>query len=79
MLMRNHGIITIGPTAAEAMMDLYFFERAAQVQIELVKMGQNLDDCEMDAKTAEGTFIYNRDERPRMATALMNAWAKAGI
>ena len=39
MLMRNHGIITIAENAAEAMMDLYFFERAAQVQIELAKMG----------------------------------------
>ena len=79
MLMRNHGIITIGPNAAEAMMDLYYFERAAQVQVELAKMGQNLDDCEMDLETAQGTFIYNRDERKRMSIAVMNAWAKAGI
>lgn len=79
MLMRNHGIITIGPTAAQAMMDLYYFERAAQVQVELEKMGQNLDECEMDLETAAGTFDYIKGERHRMSIAVMNAWAKGGI
>ena len=44
------------------MEDLYFFERAAQVQVELVKMGQNLDDCEMDDKTAKETYLQIIDE-----------------
>lgn len=31
MLLRHHGIITIGPTPASALEDLYYFERAAKV------------------------------------------------
>ncbi len=33
MLMRNHGILTTGRTPAEAFMLLYYFERAAKVQL----------------------------------------------
>ena len=63
MLMRNHGILAIASNAAEAMMDTYFFEKAAQVQIELTKMGQNMDDCEMDLETARKTANYIDGER----------------
>ncbi|WP_164885816.1 class II aldolase/adducin family protein [Paenirhodobacter populi] len=33
MLMRNHGIITVGRTVGEAFMLLYYFERAAKIQL----------------------------------------------
>lgn len=33
MLMRNHGILTLGRTPAEAFMLLYYFERAARIQL----------------------------------------------
>ena len=33
MLMRNHGILTIGRTPGEAFMLLYYFERAARIQL----------------------------------------------
>lgn len=33
MLMRNHGLLTTGRTPAEAFMLLYYFERAAKVQL----------------------------------------------
>jgi ribulose-5-phosphate 4-epimerase/fuculose-1-phosphate aldolase len=35
MLMRNHGILTLGRTAAEAFMLLYGFERAARIQLRM--------------------------------------------
>ena len=35
MLMRNHGILTTGRTPAEAFMLLYYFERAARVQLSM--------------------------------------------
>ena len=31
MMMRNHGIMTIGPTAPQALMDLYFFEKCCRI------------------------------------------------
>lgn len=33
MLMRNHGILTVGRTPGEAFMLLYYFERAAKIQL----------------------------------------------
>jgi len=33
MLLRNHGILTVGPTPAAAFMLLYYFERAARIQL----------------------------------------------
>ena len=35
MLMRNHGILTVGRTAGEAFMLLYYFERAARIQLDM--------------------------------------------
>ena len=35
MLMRNHGILTVGRTPGEAFMLLYYFERAAKIQLSL--------------------------------------------
>lgn len=35
MLLRNHGVLTVGRTAAEAFMLLYYFERAARIQLQM--------------------------------------------
>jgi ribulose-5-phosphate 4-epimerase/fuculose-1-phosphate aldolase len=35
MLMRNHGILTVGRAAGEAFMLLYYFERAARIQLQM--------------------------------------------
>lgn len=35
MLMRNHGILTVGRTPGEAFMLLYYFERAARIQLQI--------------------------------------------
>ncbi|OBZ96608.1 aldolase [Pararhizobium polonicum] len=35
MLMRNHGILTVGHTPGEAFMLLYYFERAARIQLSM--------------------------------------------
>jgi ribulose-5-phosphate 4-epimerase/fuculose-1-phosphate aldolase len=45
MLMRNHGILTVGRTPGEAFMLLYYFERAARIQLDL------------QAATASGTKL----------------------
>lgn len=79
MVMRNHGIMTVGPTAAQALMDLYFFEKCARVQVEMMQMGQNLDDCVIDDDVAAETHKYIFRERERMSMGLFNAWANAGI
>src|SRR5260370_36279810 len=35
MLMRNHGILTVGRTPGEAFMLLYYFQRAARIQLQM--------------------------------------------
>ena len=35
VLMRNHGILTVGRTPGEAFMLLYYFERAARIQLQM--------------------------------------------
>lgn len=35
MLLRNHGLLTIGRTVSEAFMQLYYFERAARIQLQM--------------------------------------------
>lgn len=35
MLMRNHGVLTLGRTPGEAFMLLYYFERAARIQLDI--------------------------------------------
>lgn len=42
MLMRNHGIMTLGRTPGEAFMLLYYFERAARIQLDLQASGAEL-------------------------------------
>lgn len=55
MLMRNHGILTVGRTPSEAFMLLYYFERAARVQLQMQASGAKLvtpphDVCEKAAR-----------------------------
>lgn len=35
MLLRNHGLLTVGRTVGEAFMQLYYFERAARIQLQM--------------------------------------------
>lgn len=79
MQARLHGPIIAGPSIAHAMHDLYFLEKAARAQCELMKIGQDLKDCLIEDEIAKETYKYNLREKPRMAVALFNAWLKAGI
>ena len=42
MLMRNHGILTVGRTPGEAFMLLYYFERAAETLVTAYATGRPL-------------------------------------
>jgi len=76
MLLRHHGIIVIGPNCAEALEDLYYFEKSAKLQCELSSMGQDPKDCAMSNEMAESMYksVQEYPERTRTAYALFNAW-----
>ena len=42
VFLRNHGVIVTGPTIAEAWDDLYYLERAAEVQLKAMSTGRPL-------------------------------------
>ncbi len=42
VFLKNHGVIVIGPTIAEAWDDLYYLERAAEVQVKAMSTGRPL-------------------------------------
>lgn len=42
VFMRNHGVMVIGATIAEAWDDLYYLERAAEVQVKAMSTGRRL-------------------------------------
>lgn len=42
VFLRNHGVIVTGPTIAEAWDDLYYLERAAEVQVKALSTGRRL-------------------------------------
>lgn len=54
VFLKNHGVMTVGPTIAEAWDDLYYLERAAEVQIKALSTGRKLQaiDPEIARRTA---------------------------
>lgn len=42
LILRNHGVLTLGATVGKAFQRLYFFEQAAQLQMDVLKTGQEI-------------------------------------
>jgi ribulose-5-phosphate 4-epimerase/fuculose-1-phosphate aldolase len=40
MLLRNHGVITVGRSVAEAFRRMYFLEQACRIQLEVMQTGR---------------------------------------
>ena len=48
VFLRNHGVMVVGPTIAEAWDDLYYLERAAEVQVKAMSTGRKLTPVRPD-------------------------------
>ena len=48
VFLRNHGVMVTGPTIAEAWDDLYYLERAAEVQLKAMSTGRPLRSVDPD-------------------------------
>ncbi len=48
VFLRNHGVMVTGPTIAEAWDDLYYLERAAEVQVKAMSTGRPLRSVDPD-------------------------------
>lgn len=65
VLLANHGVLVVGESVARAWWDLYFFERAAQVQVLAASTGHRLTPMPeaIAARSAE-QFEDERDDAP---------------
>lgn len=65
VFMRNHGVMVTGPTIAEAWDDLYYLERAAEVQVKALSTGRRL--IPVPADVASRTAAQMREGDPESA------------
>lgn len=61
--LKNHGVMVTGPSIAEAWDDLYYLERASEVQMKAMSTGRTLKpvDPAIAAKTAEQMRVGDRE------------------
>lgn len=64
MILRNHGLLAVGGSVAEAFNQLYFLERACQAQVQALAGGQPLRFppeavCELTAQQSEDEIVRN--------------------
>ena len=61
LLMRNHGLITVGRTVPEAFHLIYYLEQACQLQIDLLASGTDLAIPPMEIQNAaRDYFVHNK-------------------
>jgi ribulose-5-phosphate 4-epimerase/fuculose-1-phosphate aldolase len=63
--MKNHGVMVLGPTIAEAFDDLYYLERAAEVQVKAMSLGRPLKP--IDPQIAQVAYEQMREGDPDSA------------
>ncbi|MNR05106.1 hypothetical protein D3C85_1211150 [compost metagenome] len=62
VFMRNHGVMVVGPSIAEAWDDLYYIERAAEVQIKALSTGRKT--LPISADVAQQVYTQMREADP---------------
>lgn len=65
VFMKNHGVMVLGPTIAEAFDDLYYVERAAEVQVKAMSLGRPLKP--IDPQIAQVAYEQMREGDPDSA------------
>lgn len=65
LFLKNHGVMVTAPTIAEAWDDLYYLERAAEVQVRAMSTGRTLKTVPADV--AEATYSQMRASDPESA------------
>ncbi|WP_423199547.1 Decarboxylase NovR [Cupriavidus sp. H19C3] len=71
VFMKNHGVMVVGPTIAEAWDDLYYLERAAEVQLKAMSSGRALKPVPPDI--AQRTYEQMRQGDPESARAHLDS------
>lgn len=63
LILRNHGVLTIGDTVAKAFQRMYFFEQSAQLQLDVMQTGRPIcmPSPEVCEKTAQSWYDGSSD------------------
>ena len=75
MILRNHGLLTVGRTPGEAFLRMFYLERACEIQVDALAGGAPIvtpppEVCEHTARQFEGSPSsddYSNDEAPNLA------------
>ena len=65
VFMKNHGVMVVGPNTAEAWDDLYYLERACEVQVKAMSTGRAL--IPVDPAVAQRAYEQMREGDPESA------------
>ncbi|KAF1008785.1 MAG: 4-hydroxy-3-prenylphenylpyruvate oxygenase/4-hydroxy-3-prenylbenzoate synthase [Pseudomonas fluorescens] len=71
LFLKNHGVMVVGPTIAEAWDDLYYLERAAEVQLKAMACGREL--LPVDPAVAQRAYEQMREGDPTSARAHLDS------
>jgi ribulose-5-phosphate 4-epimerase/fuculose-1-phosphate aldolase len=66
LMLRNHGLLTVGPSIADAFVNMYLFESVCRIQV----LAQS---CGGDLVTVDSRIIAGAKERAKKATSGMSA------
>jgi ribulose-5-phosphate 4-epimerase/fuculose-1-phosphate aldolase len=75
MILRNHGLLTVGATPGQAFLRMFYLERACEIQVDALAGGAPIvtpppEVCEHTARQFEGSRSnddYSNDEAPHLA------------
>src|SRR6202142_4377478 len=75
MILRNHGLLTVGKTPGEAFLRMFYLERACEIQVDALASGAPIvtpppEVCEYPARQFEGSPSnddYSNDDAPNLA------------
>jgi len=73
MILRNHGLLTVGSSAAQAFLRMFYLDKACEIQIAAAAAGTLAlpvpDVCEYTAKQYEGTVVGDYGDPEAMSLA----------
>lgn len=73
MILRNHGLLTVGATAAQAFLRMFYLDKACEIQIASAAAGKvrlpSPEVCEYTAKQYEGTVVGDYGDPAAMGLA----------
>ena len=85
MILRNHGLLTVGKTPGEAFLRMFYLERACEIQVDALAGGAPIvipppEVCEHTARQFEGARSnddYSNDAPPTSPGTPCSAWSSA--